>query len=104
MELMVPTVEFPPMIPLTDQSTAMFVVPVTVTAKLCCALGAKLMALGATVTMTPGGGTVITPGVPPPPPDELPNPLSTNCPLPLVQPERLNPRKAARATKAIRET
>src|SRR5215813_5334838 len=57
---MVPTVELPDMTPLTSQTTAVFVVPVTVARKATVWLTTAVGDWGATVT-------VIAPGLPPPP-------------------------------------
>src|SRR6516162_1026893 len=57
---MVPTVELPDVTPLTSQTTAVFVVPVTVARKATVWLTTAVGDWGATVT-------VIAPGLPPPP-------------------------------------
>src|SRR5271165_4092213 len=53
--LILPTVEFPPAIPLTSQVTNRFVVPVTVAENCCVASTITLALEGVTCTLKPGG-------------------------------------------------
>ena len=55
-ESMVPTDEFPPVLPFTDQVTPVFVVPVTVAVNCCCSPRNTDTAAGETETVTEGGG------------------------------------------------
>src|SRR5712692_1488098 len=63
----VPTVEFPPTMPLTDQVTPELVALESTAANFCVDPMNSEAMLGVTVTESCGGGTVITPPPPPPP-------------------------------------
>ena len=60
---MVPTVALPPVMPLTDQATAVLVDPVIVAPKACVAPGASVALVGDTATLMPefGGSGFVVP-------------------------------------------
>src|ERR1700687_1779145 len=80
----VPTVELPPGIPLTEKVTLLSVALVTTTEKLTVPPGITEADEGVIETVGPGGGTVITPPPLPPalpatvPPAEPPDSTATN--------------------------
>jgi hypothetical protein len=73
--LIVPTVEFPPLMPFTLHVTAVFDVPETVAVNGCCAPSNTFTDRGDIVTVMVGGGG----GEPPPPPPPHPAIIATSA-------------------------